>query len=124
MAVSTLPMNSTKISTTSARGPVLKVIPGAVCLALMFLSVRSAGAAEWKTLSGHIPRAVTELNLHPVDRLAATTNLHLAIGLPWHDQPGFNNRLQQLYDPASTNFHHYLSSQQITEMFGPTKEDY
>jgi len=117
-------MNSTKISTTSAGCPVLKAILGAVCLALMFLSARSAGAAEWKNLSGHIPKAVTELNLQPVDRLAATTNLYLTIGLPRRDQQGFNNRLQQLYDPASTNFHHYLSPQQITETFGPTKEDY
>src|SRR5262249_185152 len=28
------------------------------------------------------------------------------------------------YDPASTNFHRFLTSQQLTERFGPTEQEY
>src|SRR5262249_24793073 len=32
--------------------------------------------------------------------------------------------LQQIYNPASSNYHHYLTTQQFTEKFGPTEHDY
>ena len=56
--------------------------------------------------------------------LAATQRLDLTIGLPLRNQPELDQLLQDLYDPASPNFHHYLTPQQFTERFGPTKEDY
>ena len=32
--------------------------------------------------------------------------------------------MQRLYDPASPDYHHYLTPDQFTERFGPTPEDY
>jgi len=32
--------------------------------------------------------------------------------------------LQELYDPASPNYRHFLTPQQFTEKFGPTEQDY
>ena len=32
--------------------------------------------------------------------------------------------MQQLYDPASPQFHQYLTPEQFTERFGPTEQDY
>ena len=32
--------------------------------------------------------------------------------------------IQQIYDPASPNFRHYLTPEQFTEQFGPTEQDY
>ena len=46
------------------------------------------------------------------------------IGLPLRNQQEFTGLLQQIYDPASTHFHHYLTPGQIAELFGPTPEDY
>ena len=31
---------------------------------------------------------------------------------------------EQLYDPTSPNYHHYLTPDQFTEQFGPTQQDY
>ena len=53
-----------------------------------------------------------------------TNHLKLAIGLPLRDQAGLSNLLQQIYDPASPNYHHYLTPAQFTERFGPTAADY
>jgi subtilase family serine protease len=73
-------------------------------------------------LKGHVPAAVAGLT--PVDRLAATQRLHLAINLPMRNREALNALLQQLYDPASPSFHHFLTSEQFTAAFGPTKDDY
>ena len=34
------------------------------------------------------------------------------------------NLLQQIYDPSSTNYQHYLSPEEFTAQFGPTESDY
>ena len=35
-----------------------------------------------------------------------------------------NHLIQELYDPASTNYHRYLTPEQFAERFGPTEADY
>jgi hypothetical protein len=77
-----------------------------------------------KTLAGHIPPAVKKLNLQPVGRVSVTNRLHLAVGLPLRNQAALNGLLQQICDPASPQYHHYLTTRQFTEKFGPTEEDY
>ena len=75
-------------------------------------------------MRGHVPAAVTRLHLQPLGRLLATNRLNLAIGLPLRNQQALNNLLQQIYDPASPNYRHYLTPEQFTEQFGPTETDY
>ncbi len=79
-------------------------------------------AAERQTLHGHVPAAVT--NSPAIGRLDGSKQLHLALGLPLRDQDGLNHLLQELYNPASTNYHHYLTSGQFAERFGPARQDY
>jgi uncharacterized delta-60 repeat protein len=62
--------------------------------------------------------------LQPTGDFAGTNQLNLAIGLPLHHREVLTNLLQQIYDPASSQYHHYLTPQQFTEMFGPTEKDY
>ena len=84
----------------------------------------TAMAAAIKTLNGHVPAAVSNLKLSSVGRLPATDQLSLAIGVPFHDRQSADALFNQLYDPASPIFHHFLSSQEITSRFGPTEEEY
>ncbi|PWU16345.1 MAG: hypothetical protein C5B50_13770 [Verrucomicrobia bacterium] len=99
-----------------------------LCLGMMFVSVpeavgQGAGAGQGRRqLHGHIPAEVAKLK--PMGRLSAETNLNLAIGLPLRDPAGLTNFLHELYDPSSTNYHHYLTPEQFTERFGPTQADY
>ena len=81
-------------------------------------------AAERQVVHGHIPRVVTELHLQTVGRFPSTNRLRLAIGLPLRNREGLDRLLQQIYDPTSINYHHYLTPQQFAEMFGPTEQDY
>ena len=50
--------------------------------------------------------------------------MNLAIGLPLRNTEALTNLLEQVYDPASPNYHHYLTPEQFTQQFGPTEQDY
>jgi subtilase family serine protease len=75
-----------------------------------------------QALHRHFSGAVAALK--PSGRLAATNHLRLAIALPWRNSAALSDLLRQLYDPASANYHHYLTPAQFTERFGPTEADY
>lgn len=69
------------------------------------------------------PPAVTT-QLKPLRALAATNQLRLAIGLPLRHADQLEVLLQELYDPASPNYRHFLTPQEFTARFGPSAADY
>jgi hypothetical protein len=91
---------------------------------LLSTVVFSAIAADpgRQMLRDHVPGIVT--HLQSLGLLPASQRLNLAIGLPLRNQAELEVFLQQLYDPANPNYHHYLTPEQFTEKFGPTEEDY
>lgn len=95
----------------------------ALLLCCVFLT-RIAAAQEMKTLSGHVPGAISRLHLRSRGELQHDATINLAIGLSLRNTDVLSNLLEQTYDPASPNYHHYLTPQEFTEKFGPTAEDY
>jgi uncharacterized repeat protein (TIGR01451 family) len=93
-------------------------------LVLSGVPVFSSHAADssMKTLRGHVPMVVSQLKAK--GRLASASTLNLAIGLPLRNEEALTNLLQQIYDPSSPNYHHYLTPEEFTAQFGPTKEQY
>src|SRR5690349_2205975 len=90
---------------------------------VLFLAMgASAWAADRQVVNGHVPEIVNRLQ--PANRLSADTQVYLALGLPLRDQAGLGKLLQELYDPASPNYRHFLTPNQFTEKFGPTLDDY
>jgi len=75
-----------------------------------------------KELAGHVPAVISQLT--PKAQLPATNQLSLAIGLPLRNQAELEMLVQQLYDPASTNFHKFLTPQDFAARFGPAEPDY
>ena len=98
-----------------------KTVLGLLAVAATTWSV-SAAPAGMKFLSGHVPALVSRLT--PVGDLSGETNLQLAIGLPLRNQEALTNLLQQISDPSSPNYRHYLTPEEFTEEFGPTPADY
>jgi len=95
---------------------------GFLCAGLLLLRGQLAMAAGRQVLHTKISALLTNaVPLHPSSRWK---RLDLAIGLPLRDRTGLTNLLQQLYDPASTNYHHFLTPQQFAERFGPSEQDY
>jgi subtilase family serine protease len=78
--------------------------------------------ADLKVLPGYVPKVLSSLT--PTGRLAATNELWLAIGLSLRDQKGLENFVAQVSDPASPNFRHFLTREELTARFGPTEQDY
>ncbi|HEV2693489.1 MAG TPA: S53 family peptidase [Verrucomicrobiae bacterium] len=77
-----------------------------------------------RVLTGHVPKEIRQQNLQPQRRLLGSDRLTLVLGLPLHDQEALTNLLNQMYDPAGTNFHNYLTPEQFTARFGPTPQEY
>lgn len=82
----------------------------------------AAQSANMVALSGHVPAIVAHLKAEGL--LPTTNNLTLSIGLPLRNTGALSNLLQEMYNPASTNFHKYLTTEQFTAQFGPTEQDY
>ena len=78
-----------------------------IAVLLAMLSALLAPAAELQQMRGQTPRAAA--NLAPLGRLPASQRLSFALGLPLRNTGALSNLLQEIYDPASTNYHHYLT---------------
>ena len=100
----------------------LKKFAGRLLVVSSLISPAAFGAAGPQQLHGHVPAAVR--SLPSLGRLDGAKQLELVIGLPLRNQDALTNLLRDIYDPASTNFHHYLTPQEFTERFGPTQTDY
>ncbi len=82
----------------------------------------AAAAQNERPISGHVISAARYLS--PLGLLPATTNLNLVLGLPLRNQAALDQLLVELHDPASTNYHQWLTPEQFTDRFGPSTEDY
>jgi uncharacterized repeat protein (TIGR01451 family) len=96
----------------------------AVCVGLFLIAGIQIGAAGTQVVHGHVPEMVTRFGLKPLGRFNGTNHLKLALSLPLRDKPGLTNLLNQLYDPASPNYHRFLTAPEFAARFGPTPADY
>jgi kumamolisin len=75
-------------------------------------------------LTQHVREAVSSGQAAYLGRLPATLSLRLNIALPLRNPSELDELLQQIYDPQSPSYHHFLSVEEFTERFGPSQEDY
>jgi len=97
------------------------VLAAASALLLLAGNTPAFGAGT-KQLSGHVPAASKQLQ--PIGEVAAGTQLHLGIGVALRDPAGLDQFLAEVYDPASPNYHHYLTPAEFTARFCATEADY
>ncbi|HXC35228.1 MAG TPA: S53 family serine peptidase [Candidatus Acidoferrales bacterium] len=87
-------------------------------------SVMPARGGQRQFLSGHVPPAIGRFHLPPIGRLPAQEHLSLTIGLPLRNNAQFHQLVGEIYNPASPEYHRYLTPQQIADRFGPAETDY
>jgi subtilase family serine protease len=103
----------------------MKTTKFAFPLAVMAISLMPFGRVlASQVLRDEVPPVIENLHLQPISLLPATNRLDLAISLPLRNQAALNTLLSEIYNPASTNYHRYLTPEQFTERFGPTEQDY
>ena len=104
---------------------ILRGITVALFSATVFLiMIAQAQATPLSLLTHHMHQAVNNGRAQFLSPLPATQTLRLDVVLPLRDQAGLNEFLQQLYDPASPSYRHYLTVPEFTAQFGPSQEDY
>jgi len=82
----------------------------------LLLFVPLAKAAERQVLRGYVPNPAKQLS--PLKRVESTNTLDLTIALPLRDVTQLNKLLQEIYDPSSPNYHHYLTPEEFAQRFG------
>ena len=90
---------------------------------LLQTATESWCAAGQSRVVGLLPTAAQGA-LTATGRVPGTNQLRLALSLPLRQAGDLTNFLFSLYNPASPEFHHYLTPQAFTARFGPTPAAY
>ena len=97
-------------------------IAAALLWASAVLSAPVSGAVQPQVLNGHVPKITKKLS--PLGRLDANYHLEVAIGLPLRNREQLTNLLEDIYNPSSPNFRHFLTPDAFAASFAPSAEDY
>src|ERR1700722_15160598 len=92
-----------------------------ICIRLL-VTLSSTHAAQQVLKGHHVPPITKQLT--PINRLESGAHLDLAIGLPLRNREQLTNLLQDIYQPSSPNFRHFLTTDEFTSSFGPSQQDY
>lgn len=72
----------------------------------------------------HTREAVVNGQAQSLGRLPASQSLRFDVVLALRHEPELDNFLDQLYDPSSPSYRHFVTVKEFTERFGPSQEDY
>jgi kumamolisin len=75
-------------------------------------------------LTHHMRNAVRNNQVQALGSLSASQPMSLDIILPLRNEAGLDRLLEEIYDPASPSYRHYLTVPEFTAQFGPSQEDY
>jgi|SRR5580658_1957534 subtilase family serine protease len=81
-------------------------------------------AATQPLLTRHTRDVVVNGEAKSVGLLPASQIMHFNVMLALRHQPELENFLQELYDPSSSSYRHFLTVEEFTARFGASKEDY
>src|SRR5271155_983385 len=102
---------------------------GVAILAVMALIVvvslaGQAQAQSYPPLTRHTREVTLNGQARLLGKLPASPSMGLVITLPLRNQAELDEFLKNVSDPSSAYFHHFLTVEEFTSLFGPTKEDY
>ena len=95
--------------------------------AFIFLAIVSTFAIRANAenlLTHHVRQATRDGSAPLVGHLPASQTMRLVITLPLRNQDEMDRLLEDLYNPNSQSFRHFLTVDEFTARFGPTEEDY
>jgi subtilase family serine protease len=104
--------------------PLLPRLVALVCAAAFTLIAIPGQAQPQPLLTRHVRDEVADGRAQFVGQLPATQSLRFDIVLPLRDRAGLQNFVQEVQDPASPSYHHFLTPQEFTARFGPGQEDW
>jgi kumamolisin len=81
-------------------------------------------AQAQSTMTHHVRDVVRNGQVQSNGQLPQNQMMSLDIVLPVRNRAALDQFVADVYDPASANYHHFLTPQQFTAQFGPTQADY
>ena len=88
------------------------------------LSVVNVGHAQQPLMTRHARNEVTSRVAPFLGHMSATQNLHIVLVLQHRNQSELDQFLKDLQDPSNPSYRHFLTVEQFTEKFGPSRDDY
>ena len=88
----------------------------------VLLAVVVPGGGRQVLRGGHVPKITRRLS--PIGRLNANDHMDVTIGLPLRHPEQLTNLLEDIYNPSSPNFRHFLKPDEFAASFAPSAEDY
>ena len=87
-------------------------------------TLAAANTQAGALMTRHMRDEVRAGTAQPAAQMQAGQAMSLDIVLPLSNPAGLQSFLADIYNPASPNFHHFLSVPEFTAKFGPTQQDY
>jgi len=104
---------------------VRRTVCNALLTTIVFVSLNVLCFAQSQTLmTRHTRDEVVSHRVPLVGHLDPAKNLELTLVLQHHNQLELDQFLKDLHDPYSSNYRHYLTVEQFTERFGPSRDEY
>jgi len=97
--------------------------PVVLAIAAMVFGVTTHLHAQYMS-TRHVRDVVRDSTVTPAGRLPATQAMSLNIVLPLRDPAGLKLFLEDVYNPTSSSYRHFLTVPEFTERFGPIQADY
>jgi kumamolisin len=88
------------------------------------VSVLITNSQAQSVLTRHVREATRTGEAKPIGQLPSDQIMNLDVVLPLRDQAGLDSFLQEVYDPTSSSYRHFVTVPEFTQRFGPTQADY
>ena len=95
------------------------VFPVVACVAIAATTCQAQSV-----MTHHVRDVVRTGHAQATGRLPSNQVLQLDLVLQLSDRAGLQSFLQELYDPTSPSYRHFLTVPEFTARFGPTQQDY
>jgi kumamolisin len=114
-----------EIPATKERCMIRRVVLFLVAIVAMLFGVANVCEAQSQRVMTRHTRDVT-LNgqAKTVGRLPSSQSMRIVLVLPLRNQDQLNSFLKDLYDPSSASYRQFLTMEEFTAYYGPTKQDY
>ena len=97
----------------------VSILSAAVAATLVAANAQAGGV-----MTRHMRDEVRAGAAQPMAQMESRQTMNLDLVLPLSDPAGLQSFLADIYNPASPNFHHFLTVSEFTAQFGPTQDDY
>lgn len=103
--------------------PFHRYIPACMTIAALCIFGAPRSIAQ-SVLTTHLRKAIRDGEAQSIGQLRANRTMKLDIVLPLRNVSELDNLLSEIYDPNSSEYLHFLTDEEFTKRFGPTRQDY